>query len=158
MNSEKETGKLSELQIEVGHLVKLVAKSGEHTEEIRGLVGEALERQRQVITFHLARSLQRCLASAGAVPVDNIDESRDSWTRIESLSQLRAAVGGRFKNLKEKWISAGFPLREHRGDREGKAAVVPEGWTDLALWINKQGFDVRLASESDPWLFEVRKL
>lgn len=132
--------------------------SAERVSLIRRLVREGVERRRQAIVYELARSLLgRLRASEVAVGGADAGEQAD-WVRVESLSQLRATVGGRFQNLKKRWISAGFPLREHRGDREGSADIDETGWVELSLWIGKQGFEARLASESDPWLLEVRRV
>ena len=125
-------------------------------ETLRNLVRQSLSRRRQAIVFTLAKRFLSCLNDLGVGESQKVAVLEEGWKRIESLSQLRALVGGRFQNLKHKWTEAGFPLREHRGDREGKAEVNPGGWLELALWIDKQGFEVRLAREEDPWLFEVR--
>lgn len=82
--------------------------------------------------------------------------SDEGWIGIESLSRLRSVVGGRFQNIKKKWIDAGFPLREHRGDRWREFELVEAGWLDLSTWIAKQGFEARLTRESKDFLFELR--
>ncbi len=132
-------------------------RSREKEEAIRGMVRRAIERRRQVIVYDTARKLESVL---GRYRSDD-DLSRPVgvvWVKIESLSQLRALVGGRFQNLKDRWVGAGFPLREHRGDRSGKKNFDFEGWTELSTWIHKQGFEIRLAAEEEPWLFEIRKI
>jgi len=80
------------------------------------------------------------------------------WIGIESLSRLRNMVGGRFQNLKKKWMGAGFPLREHRGDKGTNYKVDETGWIELSNWILKQGFESRLPSDSSDCLFELRAL
>jgi len=126
-------------------------------EAIRQMVRRSLERRRQVIVYDTARKLQRILGEQG-LHGDSSKPVGTAWVKIESLSQLRAIVGGRFQNLKDRWVGAGFPLREHRGDRSGKKNFDFEGWTELSSWILKQGFELRLAAEDEPWLFEIRTI
>ena len=80
------------------------------------------------------------------------------WSKISSLSEIRRLVGGRFQNLKNRWIGAGFPLREHRGDRAAEFEVIPKGWDELSSWLLSQGFESRLAQDKDGTLFEIRML
>lgn len=127
------------------------------TEALRDLVRGAMERRKQVLVYHTARKLHSMLAEYRLEEQTEGAVSKE-WIRIESLSRLRALVGGRFQNLKDRWVSAGFPLREHRGDRSGKKSLDQEGWIELSSWIHKQGFEIRLAEAHEPWLFEVRKL
>ena len=89
----------------------------------------------------------------------NLHESgnENDWQPIASLSQLRALVGGRFQNLKARWLTAGLPLRAHRGDREEEAQVDHDGWLELSIWINKQGYETRLSDEREEGLFQVRR-
>ena len=76
---------------------------------------------------------------------------------MKSFSQLRGLVGGRFENLKKKWLAAGLPLREH-GEPRGGLKIDPDSWRALASWTAKQGFEVRLAAEGAEHLFEARRL
>lgn len=87
-----------------------------------------------------------------------IEEGGDSkeWTEISSLSALRGLVGGRFQQLKERWVAAGFPLREHRGDREQEVNFDEAGWIELSRWIGKQGFEVRRARSGEEYIFKIR--
>lgn len=78
------------------------------------------------------------------------------WTEIESLSRLRSVVGGRFQNLRDRWVAAGFPLREHRGDKQGGYALHEAGWIELASWIARQGFETRLTPDKPGCIFELR--
>ncbi len=132
--------------------------STEFGEIVRALVRAAMLRRKQAITFSVARRFAECFQNSGLAATESPTRTDSGWLRIESLSQLRATVGGRFQNLKQKWIEAGLPLREHRGDREGKADFRQDGWLELSLWINKQGYDARLARDEEPWLFEVKKV
>lgn len=118
-------------------------------EDVLGLVRRSLERRRSVIVHALAQRLFDLLEEEGA--------SGDEWQGIESLSQLRATVGGRFRNIKERWLAAGFPLRAHKGERKGKARLNEAGWRELAGWIDAQGYDARLVTGDGPLLFEVRR-
>lgn len=94
--------------------------------------------------------------SAGSiVPVASEEAGRD-WTGVESLSRLRSLVGGRFENLKKKWVDAGLPLREHRGDKPADFKIDEAGWLDLSNWVLKQGFESRLAKEGSQFIFELR--
>jgi hypothetical protein len=118
-------------------------------------VRKAFNDRRHVIVGHLARVFYKELQSQ--LPnADRQSVKGDGWSPIQSLSQLRSVVGGRFQNLKQKWVDAGFPLREHRGDREGRAALNSDGWLELSVWINRQGFETRLARGEEDWLFEIR--
>lgn len=138
-------------------LASFFGQSNEHLAELRGIIREALKRRRQAVVFQLATKVyERFLVHEDAIDMVNVNQT-SGWVQIESLSQLRSVVGGRFQNLKRKWIEAGFPLREHRGDRGGPIQVDSQGWVELSVWINEQGYEVRLADESASWLFEVKK-
>lgn len=127
-------------------------------EVLREIIDRSLERRRQGIVYHLARKLEpflRIESESRAI----IEEQ--TWTKIASLSQLRTSVGGRFSKLKERWIGAGLPLREHRGDTNRGGKINPEGFELLCSWIIDQGYEVRAAPEVDnretaSWFFEVR--
>lgn len=84
--------------------------------------------------------------------------SEGEWISIESLSRLRQIVGGRFDNIKRKWIAAGFPLKEHKGSQINKYSVNQEGWAELSNWMVTQGFESRILTDADDGLFEVREL
>lgn len=132
-------------------------RSPDEAERVVTLVKRAMDRRRQALVHELARVWYRWMREQGSTGAESPRPTDDNgWTRVESLSQLRALVGGRFQNLKEKWVAAGFPLREHRGDRSGQKVLDYDGWVALALWVQRQGFEVRLATESDAWLFEIR--
>jgi hypothetical protein len=82
--------------------------------------------------------------------------SEGEWQLIDSLSRLRSAVGGRFDNIKKKWISAGLPLKEHRGDKGKNVLLKEQGWIELCDWINRQGFEVRRCAEDGAAFFEIK--
>ena len=125
-------------------------------EELRTLLRESIASRRQAIVYTLARIAFDALQSGEL----SIASSEQDWIPIGSLSQLRSLVGGRFQNLKERWIAAGFPLRSHRGDRAADAEIDSEGWNELAAWIFSQGYDARLAADGveDKALFFVKKV
>ena len=129
----------------------------EHIEQTKFLLRAALMKRRVAIVHGLARRFCSILADRRLYSAAEQAKELQPWARIASLSQLRAEVGGRFQNLREKWTAAGFPLREHRGDRTGHVEFDHDGWLELATWITRQGYEVRLAGETDDWLFEVRK-
>ncbi len=133
------------------------SKQQEDRDALRQLVRRSIERRRQVLVYEMAKKYQSVLGNRQFEAATE-EAPDDSWIRIESLSRLRALVGGRFQNLKDRWVRSGFPLREHRGDRSGKKNFDFQGWVELSAWIHKQGFEIRLAEEQDPWLFEIRKL
>ena len=127
-------------------------------ESLREIIDRSLERRRQAIVYHLARKLEPFLRIESE-SIAILEEQ--TWTRIASLSQLRTSVGGRFSKLKERWVGAGLPLREHRGDANKGGKINSEGFELLCSWIFEQGFEVRAAPEVDNpstvhWCFEVR--
>ena len=129
----------------------------EEREALRALIRTSIEGRSQALIYTLARRIYQDLLLSPVLGVHQPGPvAGEAWFRIESLSQLRARVGGRFQNLKGKWVGAGFPLREHRGDRREGAVVDPDGWEQLAAWIGAQGFEARLAPEGELWFFEVR--
>lgn len=123
-------------------------------ERAQTLVREVLQSRLPVY----AAILRRQFAAVAEAP-ERISADERAWTAIDSLSKLRAEVGGRFQNLRERWLQSGFPLREHRGDQPDRWKVDFDGWSELSSWIFKQGFESRLSDgeEGSP-MFEVRKL
>ncbi|MCO6432197.1 MAG: hypothetical protein J5J00_15170 [Deltaproteobacteria bacterium] len=91
----------------------------------------------------------------GTVPHSSTKDEL-KWIEIESLSKLRNLVGGRFQNIKAKWSNAGFPLKEHRGDKTDNFQVEKGGWIELSNWILSQGFEARLVDDPQRCLFEIR--
>ncbi len=123
-------------------------------ERIERTVSNAIDSRKEVLAYEI---LERLGKISGSTPAPADAEEKGGWKQIESLSALRALVGGRFQNLKEKWIQAGLPLREHRGDKIGDYTVNDAGWIDLSNWILKQGFETRLVSGEPHTIFEIRK-
>lgn len=116
----------------------------------------AFGRERALLESALVQLFLDRAGTQSTLPVAPGDER--VWTGVESLSRLRALVGGRFQQLKQRWIDAGLPLRAHRGDRTGRVEIDRDGWLELAAWIQKQGFEARLTNEISEFLFEVRSL
>jgi hypothetical protein len=108
------------------------------------------------ITREIFEEDRALLSLIAAVTARDATKGGDEWVKITSLSQLRALVGGRFQQLKDRWVAAGFPLREHRGDRSKGATVDEAAWLDLAVWISRQGFEARRDASLSDELFAVR--
>ncbi len=125
------------------------------TSLLESVVKEVFDSRRDSFVFQCANRLREFVTVANkvesATPVVN------DWIEIESLSRLRSVVGGRFENTKKRWVAAGFPLREHRGDKSGTFTVDEAGWIELSNWIVKQGFETRLSPGKEHCLFELRK-
>ncbi|WKZ56426.1 MAG: hypothetical protein QY326_06750 [Bdellovibrionota bacterium] len=118
----------------------------------------AFDRERELLT----KALQQELRDSGDVTqlgrsVASLEDDQQ-WIGIESLSRLRGLVGGRFQQLKARWVDAGLPLRAHRGDRTGKVQIDRDAWLELAAWIERQGYEARLAADGSEYLFEVREI
>lgn len=119
------------------------------------LVKSVAAKRRQVYVDSLAKRLMG-LGISGTPTKAQVNER--AWTRIASLSALRTLVGGRFANLKERWLAVGFPLKEGK-DEGGKLKINRSAWLELANWIEGQGFAARLPeSSADGTLLEVRQL
>lgn len=110
-----------------------------------------LDRRRSYFVFTALRRLR----GAGML---RTGDGTDGWVPVATLSAFRKVVGGRFDNLKRRWVGAGFPLREHRADREAEARRDEEGWQELIRWLGTQGYEVRLGEEGEDCLFRVRRV
>lgn len=110
--------------------------------------------RRKAIVFALARSIYSNIQSQFCIKESK--ELANTWIEIESLSQLRGIVGGRFTTVKAHWMAAGFPLRAHRGDRSKPVRRNDEGWLELSLWLDSQGYTARAADNREPVCFEIR--
>lgn len=115
-------------------------------EQIVNLVDEFFKRRKHVLVHNLALAFK-----------DRLRSENSLWISIGSLSSLRTQVGGRFENLKEKWVASGFPLKEHRGEPRKEFLLNTEKWLLLKLWIEKRGFDVLLSSNEEQEFFRVKK-
>jgi hypothetical protein len=137
----REAGSESEVQLAMG-------------EYFREVLEDVFEQKRE---FFLSAIREKLAGMSVRSPEADSEDDGAEWTPIGSLSRLRSVVGGRFQNLKSRWVAAGFPLREHRGDKGGEYEVDEEGWLELSTWIAGQGFEARIASNDSKHLFEVRK-
>ena len=119
-------------------------------------LSDAFTQRKDYIVHELTRRLVdvEVLANKG----EREDEVEETWIGVESLSRLRSVVGGRFENIKKKWVGAGFPLREHRGDKKKSFKLDDKGWIELSNWILKQGYEARIAHDSNDHLFELRSV
>ena len=118
---------------------------------------EALKENREAAIQRVLLALRTKLPSAS----DSTEAALalvagSDWVGVESLSRLRALVGGRFQNLKQKWIEAGLPLRERKGQKIDVSEVNEKGWIELSNWILKQNFETRLTLDSPDHIFELR--
>ncbi len=85
------------------------------------------------------------------------NEGDGDWLSISSLSQLRKEVGGRFQNLRERWLNSGFPLKAHRGEGTEKYTLNQDGWLEMTSWLLKQGYESRILGDGEEGYFELRK-
>ncbi len=123
----------------------------------RTALEEAFAAERDVAVTAVIRAFEP-LISVSNVPMTPSELSAE-WLPIESLSMLRQIVGGRFQNLRDRWVKAGFPLKEHRGARvSAKVEVSETGWMELVTWIQSQGFEARRSEETGGALFEVKRI
>jgi hypothetical protein len=123
-------------------------------ERYLGLVDRVMIREHDRWVVEVTRRLHILGAGSGVAGMPTVVTAE--WIEIESLSRLRSAVGGRFQNLRDRWVGAGFPLREHRGDKEASFTLNEAGWIELSNWISKQGFEARLTPDKVGCLFELR--
>ena len=123
-------------------------------ERYLGLVDRVMIREHDRWVAEVMRRLRSLGAGSGTTSVTA--PLLPEWVEIESLSRLRSVVGGRFQNLRDRWVGAGFPLREHRGDKEAAFTLNEAGWIELSNWISKQGYESRLTPDKTGCLFELR--
>ncbi len=117
-------------------------------------IEDVFKKRRGVYIDQLAKIILR---QPGAKTVERAQQAE--WVGIVSLSGLRTLVGGRFSNLKEKWLAAGFPLKESKADEKQSYTIVKSAWLELVDWIEGQGFTARLPPDKGSGiLFEVQKV
>ena len=112
---------------------------------------EAMARNKRELVHNIMERLRPYkeeLASANSSNEDGADESR-GWIVIESLSALRKEAGGRFENLKERWLAVGFPLKEHKGDQTETIKIDQKGWEALSEWLVGRGFESKLVEKDE---------
>lgn len=119
---------------------------------VERITRQALSERRELFVHEIARRIGSMAAQ------QLVDSSSEGWQPVESLSRLRSIVGGRFENLKARWLGAGFPLKEHRADTPAQVTVIENGWIELSNWILIQGFEAKLASDRNDCLFLIREL
>ena len=127
-------------------------------EVLADVVNAAFDRRRPQLAFELQRVLSQADPLDPTATTASASAAVKSWVAVESLSRLRSLVGGRFQNVKDRWVEAGFPLREHRGEELRQVTPSEKGWLELSTWIAKQGFEARLTPESKDGFFEVRRV
>jgi hypothetical protein len=127
-------------------------------EPLKEIVRSSIERDRELLVRGVVSALKPLISSNQTAGRDTgLNQPSIEWIGIDSLSRLRAEVGGRFQNLKDRWIEAGFSLKEHRGDKSQKVEINKSGWLELSNWISGQGYEVKLVSDRVGILFEIRK-
>ena len=127
-----------------------------HSSEFEAALEQSLAMNAEVIVYELVRGLEE--SGMIGVPLESgLSSQAGEWIPVKSFSNLRGLVGGRFENLKKKWMAAGLPLREQKRESSSKV-MEPEAWSALAAWILKQGYESRLASKGSGYIFEIRKL
>ncbi len=124
------------------------------------LIRALLKRKRDYLVHALVCRLRQIgfESRVASTVVEPHADDTAGWVAIDSLSGLRSVVGGRFQNLKKRWVDAGFPLKEHRGDRQLEYEIDQAGWVELSNWIFKQGYESRLAKGQTEFVFELRKI
>lgn len=118
---------------------------------IEQVTQQAFTERRELFVHEIARRIRTLAPKVEATSVS------EGWQVVESLSRLRSIVGGRFENLKARWLGAGFPLKEHRADTLGQISIDENGWIELSSWILTQGFEAKLAPERNDCLFLIRE-
>lgn len=143
-------------RLEISHVVDALKRQGfEFTES---LLEEVLEKQADLLVFEISEKFIAAMSGQISSGLSVKTVEAPDWIQVESLSKLRTLVGGRFQNLKKKWVEGGFPLREHKGDKGKGFKVTEKGWIKLSEWIMSQGFEARLTPDSPLSLFEVRRV
>lgn len=122
--------------------------------QLRALVREAIELRRHALVFQAAEIWEELLRGVQVVE-ERVNQPQ--WRPIASLSQLRGLVGVRFQKLREQWVAAGFPLREHRGDRPIRPEIDEPAWQEFVAWLQGEGFLVRRATPESEAFFEISK-
>lgn len=121
------------------------------------LLAQSMLQAFEAIRPQLASRLLECLKNSVPDGPSTDSQKPEQWEPIESMSKLRALVGGRFQNIKAKWTKAGLPVKEHKGDLIEEIQVNEKGWVELSNWILKQGYEARLGDQSKGILLELRK-
>jgi len=120
---------------------------------IKRAIKRAFEENRDYLISKLRSSSNQFEISADTPEA----AQEDDWVAIDSMSKLRAIVGGRFDTLKAKWQSAGLPVKQKKGDSIPEFVVDSSGWTDLESWLLKMGYKARLRPDFKDRAFEIKK-
>ncbi|MDC0357517.1 hypothetical protein OAO01_01780 [Oligoflexia bacterium] len=147
--NKTDTIDLDSLELDEG----LVEASTQFFEDV---IREVFASKKEFFVHAVAQKLRNSDLAYAQAP--DAGQAVDEWIAIESLSRLRSVVGGRFQNLKKRWIEAGLPLRQHRGDKGKAYTISKEGWMELCNWILKQGFEARLSDDKTTYLFELKAI
>lgn len=115
-------------------------------------LSEVFEERRGFFLKGVQQRFRELVSNAAPEPPAEANQ----WTGVDSLSKLRSVVGGRFTNLKMRWLAAGFPLKESKGGELPEYQLEEGGWKELSQWIATQGYEVRLPHGSNESLFEIR--
>lgn len=117
-------------------------------------LSEVMEEKRGIFSNFIQNRLAEVLE--GELSKAPVIQNGGDWEEIDSLSKLRSLVGGRFQNLKDKWLAAGFPLKQDKSSKTGVYTLNEKGWIELSSWISNQGFEVRLNPEKKDSIFEIK--
>ena len=152
--------KTTEMQGQSSELLTRLRESVEShiRESVESSISEVFQRRKEVwvesVTSVLRERVGEVSSSAGGEASQVTDAV---WIEIASLSQLRKEVGGRFQNLRTRWLEAGFPLKAHRGDPSEDYNLDESGWLEMTSWLLKQGYESRLLDDLNKGYFEIRK-
>lgn len=124
---------------------------------LKELLKDSLNLRRQTLVFELAKQIKQGFEAQG-LKLSSVEQAEKSWTKIDSLSALRATVGGRFQNLKDRWLAAGFPLKEKKGEPLADFVLEESAWSEMLNWLNRSGYEARLGKPEEGCLFEVKRL
>lgn len=124
------------------------------SEVLKKAIRKAFEDNRDYLLFKFNQLLSSTKSNN-----QEIEYSAESdWLAIDSMSKLRAIVGGRFDTLKSKWVAAALPVKQKKGDEIPEFSVDLSGWSELENWLMKMGYKARLRSDLSDRVFEIKKM
>ncbi|MCI5065438.1 hypothetical protein MRY87_06905 [bacterium] len=130
----------------------------EHLDKtVRSTLQEVFRQRRELWKESVFELFGACAHPASKPSLGQEGSGSAEWIAIASLSQLRKEVGGRFQNLRTRWLEAGFPLKAHRGDSTEDYTLAQDGWREMTSWLLKQGYESRLLEDLSLGYFEIRK-
>lgn len=121
-----------------------------------GVVESAIARYYEALVAGCLHIIREELGTVAAPESRPAEGEPAKWIPIASLHSLRKLVGGRFAYLKERWVNAGFPLKDSKREVLGPVEADPAGWQELRSWLLSRGFEARPATAAE-CLFEIRK-